>query len=280
MPRKNKTPDSHPGGPVAVPDPRQLQLDAPPQLPAIPLPAMPLYQIEAELLELLTLEETLRQEHADAEASSDNFALEITAEARQATAARIAQYVQAEIKKVDGIAYTIRECGKRARIAAEEAGRLRARAAMWDARSDRIKQSALRAMQSFDPPITRLETPLNRLRIQNNGGLAPLDVYAPDSVPMYLRKYTITCTGAQMTRLREWADTVGDAEIARLLAVAPSEPDNDAMRAALEMRVICPACDGVLDVTKGCERCGNTGTVPAETPGCRMQARGVHLRVE
>jgi Siphovirus Gp157 len=236
----------------------------PPVLSA--LPAMPLYQIDRELMELLALRDELGPDAPEAECAAID--------------ARIEQYIAAEIRKVDGIAYTIRECAAREKVEADEATRHSKRANMWKGRAQRIKDNVLRFMQSTAPPIRVLETPQNRLRMQANGGLAPLDVYAPSELPAEFCNHVIHCTAAQWHRLCDAAEIMEDAELMTRLVQAAVEPDTDMIRAALSQSVICPACAGVLDVINGCERCGNKGTVPNEVPGARLREKGVHLRVE
>jgi hypothetical protein len=188
--------------------------------------------------------------------------------------------VGAEIggRKVDGIAATLRECEARAAIAAEEAKRLAKRAESWLARFQRIKASTLRAMQTHG--VTKLETPTNRLRIQANGGKEPLDVYAPSELAPELLRGTLDISGSDYAALCAFlAQFRAPSELLPVMPVF--NPDNDAIRAALKGRVVCPECKGILDVSAGCKTCENgSGTVPASVPGARLLPRGEHLRVE
>ena len=243
-------------------------------LTALPTPAAPqigsLYQILDELVELAALAD-------DPELADDE---------RVAIAEQIAKYVSAEIagRKVDGIAATLRECKARAEIAAEESKRLAKRSESWLARMERIKASTLRAMQAHGVP--KIETPTNRLRIQGNGGLQELLLFAPSEVPVELRRVTVKLGGEDHVKLFDLiARSAGlrrdeKVRLLKLLEAAFSEPDGERIREALKGRVVCPDCKGTMDVNKGCEKCGNTGTVPASVPGARLLERGVHLRVE
>lgn len=125
--------------------------------PAIPR-AVSLYHVESELIELMTM--------------ADND--DLTPEERVAVEAQIAEYITAEVHKVDGIAAAVRICQHNAAIAKEEAERIAKHAAAWEAREKRIKESALRAM--VENGVTQLQTATNRLRVQGNGGLEPLEV--------------------------------------------------------------------------------------------------------
>lgn len=125
--------------------------------PAIPR-AVSLYHVESELIELMTM--------------ADND--DLTPEERVAVEAQIAEYITAEVRKVDGVAAAVRICQRNAAIAKEEAERISKHAVAWEAREKRIKESALRAMVEND--VTQLQTATNKLRVQGNGGLEPLEV--------------------------------------------------------------------------------------------------------
>lgn len=241
------------------------------QSPPAELPAYgSLYRILDELMELQALAE--EPDLADDE--------------REAIAKRIGEYLSAQVvgRKADGIAATVRECNARATVAAEEAKRLVKHAEEWMARADRIKASTLRAMQEHG--IKVIETAENRLRIQGNGGVQPLDVFAAQEVPVELRRYAFSMTGAEylwmfsaVTTSQEQMDR--KVALLKLLEGAHWEPDGSAIRDIMRgPRVPCPECGGLLDVTKGCDACANTGTVPPVVPGARLLERGQHLRVE
>lgn len=125
--------------------------------PAIPR-AVSLYHVESELIELMAM--------------ADNE--DLTPEERVAVEAQIAEYITAEVRKVDGVAAAVRICQRNAAIAKEEAERIAKHAAAWEAREKRIKESALRAM--VENGVTQLQTATNRLRVQGNGGLEPLEI--------------------------------------------------------------------------------------------------------
>lgn len=261
--------------PTVLPPGRVIPL--PPDLPLQRLPSMPLYQIDRELMELVAL----REELAETTALSMPE-IEERAASSSAIDARIAQYMTAARAKTDAIAYTIREMTTRADIESQEAARHAKRSATWKAQATRLKDYVLRFMTGQDPPITRLETPANRLRVQANGGLMPLDVYAPLQVPVAYKRCALRLTYAQTEVLRECAAAIEDKTLEKLLldATCRAEPDADAIRTALSQSVICPMCNGVLDVINGCDKCGNKGTVPVEIPGARLLDRGKHLRAE
>jgi hypothetical protein len=251
-----------------------------------PLPAMPLYQIDRELMELIALREEM-EDSAGAKIARGALPLDVHAKLTyedecKAVDTRIAQYMTAAREKTDAIAYTIRELLKRSEIAADESARLVKRSASWKAQATRLKDYVLRFMTGATPPITRMETPVNRLRVQGNGGLQPLDVYDASLLPLEYVRWTFSVNGPQLARLREMAMVTEDEELGKILYAGASrpQPDNDAIRAALSQHVVCPACNGVLDVINGCAKCAGRGTVPAEVPGARLLERGKGLRVE
>lgn len=243
-----------------------------------PLPAMPLFEIDRELTELLALREEI---DADASthgpADADELLLN---ESRVAIDTRIQQYIAAHLRKVDSIAHVIREFTARADVASAESVRLSKRAASWKSQAQRLKDYVLQFMTRATPPITHVESPTNRLRTQASGGVVALDVYAPADVPAELKRYAVALTQEQLLTLCSWAQAVEDDAMLSLLEHARGTPDAEAIRSALAQHVVCPACNGVLDVINGCEKCANKGTVPREVPGARLQERGVHLRVE
>ena len=142
---------------------------------------LPLFQIEVELLELLTL----------AEDST------LTPQELSVIDTQISVYMSAEVRKVDGIAGTIRHCLR----AAEECARIAAMGSMWEARAKRIKDSAMRAMQAHG--VKTLETPTNKLTVCGNGGLQPLEVYDETQVPDTYKTVTVTMSVAEWESVRD-----------------------------------------------------------------------------
>lgn len=234
-----------------------------------PLPPMPLYRIAAELQELLELRE-------DAEAQG------ALPEELAAIEERIKQYALAEVKKVDGIAHAVSACNAFAEECEKEAARLTAMAKRHRNRLERIKAAALWAMQTLG--IRRLDTPTNKLRVQANGGVEPLEVYDLSEVPRDLKQVTVTLP------MRIWhefqiAIAKGDYMYpGSVLPPAKVEVQQDAIRAELKKRVPCPECITSMGRRKDgpgpCPRCEGYGTVPASVPGARLLPRGSHLRVE
>ncbi len=224
--------------------------------------------IESELQELLTLRETAESEGA-------------IPEELQAIDRQIEQYFEREVRKVDGIANAIHIYEHAAEAAQEEAIRIMARAKTLQSTADRIRENALRTMQLFGVP--RLDTPTNRLRVCGNGGKEPLEVSIPDAVPDQCRVFRLTFRLDTLLAIRSalgpglMRDCLDDQIV--------SEPDNDAIRAALKQSIACPECKGEgapwnNSAAVPCVRCNGSGTVPNTVPGARLLPRGEHLRVE
>ncbi len=136
-----------------------------------PLPPLSLHRIEDELMQLI-------------QAREDAAAEGLMPEELKVFDAEIDRYVAAEVRKVDGIAHAINGALAFAAEAQREADRLADRAKAWKARADRIKAATLYAMQMHGVRV--LETSTNRLRVQANGGVAPLEVNAEVLSPEYL----------------------------------------------------------------------------------------------
>src|SRR5262245_25449115 len=69
------------------------------------------------------------------------------AELRAQCAAEIEAYLDAEIKKVDGIAGYIARCENEQKFAAEEVKRLQERKKQWEKRQERLETYVLRVME-------------------------------------------------------------------------------------------------------------------------------------
>ena len=194
-----------------------------------------LYTIEVELSELLALREQAMEEGEPPEA----FA---------AIDARIAEYCSAEVAKVDRIAGAIRACERNEAALDSEIVRLRERKHAWTERRCRIKDAALRAMQSRG--IKSLETPENKLTVCGNGGVEPLEYTGEAAIPDRL------CTATVTMSLRLWQSLCRDMSEVDCREILKSSTDVDAkaIREALKR--------------------GET------VPGAKLLPRGDHLRLK
>ena len=234
--------------------------------------SLTLYSIEAELQQLIDARILAEEDGAlpDELAVIDKL---------------LAEYMAREVRKVDGIAHAVRAFQNAAVEAQNEARRINERAKHLEAQANRIKAAALAAMQAHG--ITRLETPTNRLRIQTNGGVQPLEIHEVHMLAGGLQRTTITITGDAYTWLWEIFEdrNIPMHPLLKLALTNPKwEPDTERIREALTKFVPCPEChkDGIPSAKQlvECQRCGSRGAVPATVPGARLLERGFHLRVE
>lgn len=156
---------------------------------------------------------------------------------------QLQQYLKAELStKVDSVRNYIREQENAARIYGAEAEDLRYKAQRAIAAADRVKAFVLGLMQAFE--IQKYRGELHWIRRQKNGGVVPVEIVQPDLVPEKYQRISVTVPLL-------WWRSVGLPP--RWSELVP-EPDPAAIRAALE------AGEGV--------------------PGCRLQTRGEHLRMD
>ena len=188
--------------------------------------SLTLYDIESKLAELLAIEASIFE---DEEINEDDRALALASINKE-----IEAYFAREVKKVDNIANAIRAFQSASTDAAREADRMFKRAAKLQRVADRIKDNAIAAMQAHG--IKRVETPTNVLRIQGNGGLAPLVIDDPAKLPLGLKVATMKLPGdtlAWLTRVIGEMDGAPAALSFILRAEHTLEPDNERIRAAI-----------------------------------------------
>lgn len=180
-------------------------------------------------------------------------------------------------KKADGICNTVHAWETLLAEAQALEMRATARRKHWEDRIAYLKERTLHAMQAHS--VTRIETATNRLRVQNNGGIQPLET------KLELLPGDLITTTLRMTRMA-YALACAMWDIEEVSTVISEEPNNTAIRAALSTPVVCPECDGervhlgnVVD-SSICPRCDGKGTIPATVAGARLLPRGTHLRLE
>jgi hypothetical protein len=178
--------------------------------------SLTLYDIESRLAELLDLRSIIEEDGMLDEPGRSQSLAAIDAE--------IEQYFLREVKKVDNIAAAIHAYIDAAEQVEDEIDRLENRRRALIATADRIKQSTLNAMQTHG--IKRVETPTNVLRIQGNGGLAPLVIDDPEKIPDEL------CTVTVSMNADDWIRIVQEVEFRYTKKTC--EPDGERIRAALK----------------------------------------------
>ncbi len=141
-------------------------------------PSLTLYNIESELLQLMDLRDDIAGEViVTAEGEADR-----TAQLAACDTA-IAEYVKREVLKVDNLCGFLRECTTRAKIAKDEAARISAKAELWKARADRVKQSAAEAMALTLDLNVIAKAPQNTVLKRMNGRTSELKLCkSPSSV--------------------------------------------------------------------------------------------------
>lgn len=112
----------------------------------------------------------------------------------------IRAYVKAEVQKVDGIRAYLKHCDLMEAAAKQEAQRLTAKAKMWEARRERLKEICQAVMA--ETGRKRIEGRVGVLRIQQNGGKRPVLLNAPAMVPEELCQYEGRISGAVWHSLR------------------------------------------------------------------------------
>jgi hypothetical protein len=170
-------------------------------------------------------------------------------------------YVREEVRKVGRIRGAIKHWEMLAREAREQAKTYSGRATALESRVTRLKALVQETMGEIG--ASRIEAPAGTFRVQGNGGVRPLVIAQPDLVPESLRtsvmkltkvelRYLVKLTDEAMgvSQARETADCIG-GKLAR--AANEARPDEAYIREALKTESV---------------------------PGCYLDERGEHLRVE
>lgn len=161
-------------------------------------------------------------------------------------------YLRAELAhKVDSVRNFIREQEHAAELYKAEAATLALKAKRAAETVERVKGFVLGIMQALNIP--KYQGATHWIRKQANGGIKPLEIAQPDLVPDRYMLFTVCLTYDQYSRLCELLRSQQIA-VPPCISEAEREPDNEAIRKALERG------EGV--------------------PGCRLQERGEHLRYD
>lgn len=192
---------------------------------------MTLYDIETNLLALF-------ESRGEAEAEGD-------AEAVAAFDHEIAAVIEAEIKKVDGIAAFLRECEARAEMSKLEALRLTERRNLWTKRAERVKEATLHVMREVIRE-TKLEGRFSTLSVKKNP--ASLQIDAEDLLPPEYFTYTLRLTHNGLKDVLQALRSSGDNGqwLARNLKVEQA-PINADIKDALKKGDVVPGAKLVDD---------------------------------
>lgn len=207
-------------------------------------PRLSLFQIEAELLGLIDQREDALERMAAMSPDELTASPEIGQEL-SVVEGLIRDYLKREVKKVDGIAYAIKEFQARA-LAKTAAAKDLEMSAKRDAETvDRIKAMVLEVMQEFGEK--KLPGRLFTITRQGNGGVQALNIAQPDLVPERYIGVNVTL------RLDEWKILVEQCR-PTVLGLPLLEPYPRMIREALERG------EGVM--------------------GCKLEERGEHIRIK
>lgn len=209
-----------------------------------------LFKIEADLQELMVCLE---------EAEDDAT--------RAAVEQGIREYLEHEVRKVDGVRAYLKHCEVMATAATAEMRAQAQRAAAWTARAKRLMDGCKSVMESFG--VKRLEGNTGTLALKGNGGLAPLQIADESLVP---DEY---CKAVVEMPYSEWVQgLVGGASVKRFV-------DNAAVRKALSEP--CWACQGSGKHGEDypdlpCPACHGDGK--QGVPGAQLLPRSTRLEVK
>jgi hypothetical protein len=241
--------------------------------------SLSLYQIEAELIQLMRFREDVQQD------------TDITPQEQQASLdaidKQITEYVHREVVKVDGIAAYLRECEARAAVLKAEAARIKAQADAWAARGERLEAVTLRVMQQTG--ATLLEGSNSTFKVKKNPPGVDPNIQMDIVPPAYLRS-TLTLNRDLWSRLLShlFGTEKGCALFSELqqCKITDPEPMKDAIKS--ELKQACPKCHGTKHLIVGvpgdphktldCDACGGSGR--NSVPGCRLVDDKYRLVVE
>ncbi len=151
---------------------------------------------------------------------------------------QIAEYVRAEIRKVDNIGGLWRHFASMAALAKCEAKRLDAVAKNWEARLERLKYVCQVAMESFEWRAGKprmLEGKSTKLYLKANGGRCAVEISNPELVPSEYQRVTMECSGdvwAELTAKMgtQWIkENVGRTTVTPALSLIGEALEKDAV---------------------------------------------------
>lgn len=219
-----------------------------------------LYQLESQLAELVEMREAATSE-------AEIAALDGV----------IADYLRAEIGKVDGIRAFWRHCETMIEAAKRERDAQNTRIQTWTGRLDRLKRTCCMVMESMpwreSARSKKLEGRTGALLLKADGGKQAVEITDEALIPDEFKRVTVTLSrSAWLSMVKEGVYAV--SESFNLSAI------NDALAKP------CSQCEGVSDVVDSvtgekyrvastCSACGGTGK--NGVPGARLVPRGNHV---
>ena len=205
-----------------------------------------LYQLESQLADLIEMRESAADE----------------AEIAVLDAA-IAQYLRAEVTKVDGVRAFWRHCETMIEAAKRERDAQNMRIQQWQQRLDRLKRTCCMVMEAMpwrEGKSKKLEGRTGALLLKTNGGKQAVEITDQSLIPEEFCTVTVTMS------LTDWR------HVEERFAFPPlkASPSLGAIAEALERP--CEQCEGVWPK---CSACGGTGK--NGVPGARLVPRGNHV---
>lgn len=236
-------------------------------------PKLSLWTIENALVELIQAREEVE---AAAGSPDDPYDSERALELQEIDKA-IAEYIRAEVGKVDNIRGFLKHAEMMAEAAREEAAAQTARARAWEKRIDAVKDRVRDVM--LEAGSKRLDGRTGAFLIKGNGGKQPLIVDNEAAVPEECCKYVGWIGGELWRRLQAFLPIIyGRYGLAASDFRLTRTVDNEWTRDALKTQ--CSMCGGLPphEAADVCPVCGGSGTEPV--PGARLGERGQHLEVK
>ena len=242
-----------------------------------------LYQIESGLADLIEMRETCVGSGDDPQTDYEHQ-IRVIDEA-------IRQYIETEIRKVDGIRSFWRHCELMRDAAKIEAEQQAKRSAQWAGRLERLKSMCKTVMESMPWPEgkpKKLEGRTGALYLKANGGKA-VEITDRGLVPPEFQEVTVTFRADHFALLQEimagYVEGIKDPITCKVGATWPA-----LALVAAELAKPCGACSGdgfvvfISDNGHGevkdrqqCEVCGGSGR--RGVPGARLAERGQHVEV-
>lgn len=196
------------------------------------MPNLTLYGIETELMQLIA--------YRDAVLEDPELTPEEQKESLVAIDESILEYVKAEVKKVDGIAYYLREFETRAAAVEAEMARLKHQRDMWHSRGENLKQLCIQVMQTTGN--RRLEGRLSTLSLRKCP--ASVEVAQPELVPADFQRVRVTMSKSMWDAIVE---TLGSELAMETCKASEAEPMKSEIKAVLQAGAGVPGCTLVTD---------------------------------
>lgn len=152
----------------------------------------------------------------------------------------IRAYVSKEVQKVDSCANLILDLKARVSIHRQEADRLYMLAKSEESTRDRVEELILAVMDEFQEK--RLYGRAYDLVAVGNGGVQPLKIAQPEMVPLPYRRHMVRLTHEQANELYKMAYARPDIQRALVDSEKTCEPDNSAIREAMQRHEGVPGC--------------------------------------